>query len=246
MGVLDMLKGTQLGNLFSGGGAVMGAIGNVLILAVVAALIVGVVYVVSKTRRFNIPTPVFSKRSGTLKFFVDKASYTKDKKTNLWDFRFKSLKEIKSPPPYKVLLTGLKGNNVAVYYQNSAGELYPCEVEVIEPKEEEEVDMEVLMPDGKIGIVKTKIAKCKLKIIEPDIALWSTQMDEKLIETYGNKTWWDKYGNQVLFFGAAALTLVLIYLVLKKIDVVAEAARLFRESIDYLKASGVKTISPAP
>lgn len=246
MGVMDLVKGTQLSKIFSGTSGFISVIGNILVLVLAAALIVGAVYLFSRRKRFNIPTEIFSRRSGTLKFFSDKASYTKDKKTNLWDFRFKLLKEVASPPPYKVLLTGTKGNNVAVYYQNSAGELYPCEVEVIEPTGEEEQEMEVILPDGKIGYVTTKVAKCKLKIVEPDIALWSSQMDEKLLRTYGHQTWWDKYGNQVLFFGTVLLTLVLIYLVLKKIDVVQEAARLFKESAEYLKQSGIQTPSTAP
>lgn len=243
---MDMIKGSQLGKIFASGGTVFSIIGNILIILVLAAIIVGIVYLVSKRRRYNILTPVFSRRSGTIKFFTDLASYSKDKKTNIWDFRFKGLKETTSPPPYKVLLTGTKGANIAIYYQNSAGELYPCEVEIVEPTGEEVREMEVLLPNGKVGIVKTKVAKCKLKIIEPDIALWSTQMDEKLLETYGNKTWWDKYGNQVLFFGAATLTIVLIYLVLKKIDVVKEAADQFKSAVEYLKASGVKAPSEAP
>jgi hypothetical protein len=246
MGLMDLVKGTKLTGVFSSGSQIVSIIGNILVIGVVAAFIVGLVYIWKRKRSYNILSLIFSRRSGTLKFFTDKASYTKDKKTNLWDYRFKSLKETTSPPPYKVLLTGVKGGNIAVYYQNSAGELYPCEVNLIEPTGEEEVEMEVILPNGKIGKVKTKIAKCQLKIIEPDIALWSTQMDEKLLSTYGNQTWWDKYGNQVLFFGTATLIIVLIYLVLKKIDVVGEAARLFKESIEYLKASAVPIPSSAP
>ena len=241
-----MIKGSQLSKIFSSSSGFVSTIGNILIILVFAGFIVGAVYLFSKRKSYNIITPILSRRSGTLKFFTDKCSYTKDKKTNVWDFRFKGLKEITSPPPYKVMLTGLKGGNVVMYYQNSAGELYPCEVEVIEPKEFEEKELEVILPNGQVGYVKQKVAKCKLKIIEPDISLWSTQMDQKLIETYGNKTWWDKYGNQVLFFGAAILTIVLIYLVLKKIDVVAEAARMFKETVEYMKQSGISAPSNAP
>lgn len=246
MGIMDMLKGSSLGNIFAGTNTFMNIVGNLLIFLIFEALIIGVFYLISKRRRYDIPTPIFSKRLGILKFFMDKASYSKDKKTNLWDFRFKTLKEITAPPPYKILLAGLKGKNVAPYYQNSAGELYPCEIEVIEPQEYEEKELEIPLPDGRIGLIKTKVAKCKLKVIEPDIALWSTQMDEKLLQTYGNKTWWEKYGNQVIFFGTAVLVLVLIYLVLKKIDVVGEAARLFKETAEYLKQSGIKAPSTAP
>ena len=246
MGLMDMLKGSAIGGLFSSSGKLVSTLGYILVLAVLAAIVVGIIYLYSKRRSYNILAPIFSKRSGTLKFFTDKAAYTKDKKTNIWDFRFKSLKEITSPPPYKVLLTGTKGGNVAVYYQNSAGELYPCAVEIIEPMEDEEKKMKVLLPDGTTGIVRTKVATCKMKIIEPDIALWSTQMDEKLIETYGNKTWWDKYGNQVLFFGAATLTLVFIFLVMKKIDVVKEASDAFRAALEYAKTTGLQAPSTAP
>lgn len=246
MAIMDMIKGSALSNIFSTGSSLVNILGTILLIAVVAALIVGVVWVWNRRRSYNILTPIFSRRSGTLKFFTDWASYTKDKRTKLWDFRFKGLKEITSPPPYKILMTGTKGGNIAVYYQNSAGELYPCQVSIIEPMGEEEIEMEVILPNGKIGKVRTKIAKCQLKIIEPDIALWSSQQAEKDRQTFGNQTWWDKYGNQVLFFGAATLTLVLIYLVLKKIDIIQEAARLFKESAEYLKASGIKTPSTAP
>lgn len=243
---MDLISGTKIQSLFSSSGKLISTLGTILVLAVLAAIVVGIVWVIKRRKNYNILTPVFSKRSGTLKFFTDIAAYTKDKKTNMWDFRFKGLKETVSPPPYKVLLTGTKGGNVAAYYQNSAGELYPCEVEIIEPMGEEEKEMKVLLPDGTTGIVKTKVATCKMKIIEPDIALWSTQMDEKLIETYGNKTWWDKYGNQVLFFGTCTLVLVLIYLVLKKIDVVQEAADAFRAALEYAKQTGLQAPSDAP
>lgn len=246
MAIMDMIKGSALGNVFSGSGVFFNAIGTILMIVILAAIIVGIVWFISKRRSYNILTPIFSKRSGTLKFFTDWASYTKDKKTNLWDFRFKSLKEVTSPPPYKVLMTGTKGGNVAIYYQNSAGELYPCEIEIIEPVGEEEVEMEVILPNGNMGKVRTKVAKCQLKIIEPDIALWSSQQHEKDRQTFGNQTWWDKYGNQVLFFGTATLVLVLIYLVLKKIDVVQEAAQLFKQTAEYLKSSGIPAPSTAP
>lgn len=246
MPLMDMIKGSALSGLFSSSGSIMNILGTILVLVVLAAIVVGIVFVFMRRKNYNILTPIFSKRSGTLKFFTDKAAYSKDKKTDIWDFRFKALKEVTSPPPYKILLTGTKGGNVALYYQNSAGELYPCEIEIIEPTEDEEQRLKCILPDGSTGIVTTKVAKCKMKIIEPDIALWSTQQHKMNRETFGNKTWWDKYGNQVLFFGAATLTLVLIYLVLKKIDVIQEAARLFKEAVETLKASGVQVASNAP
>lgn len=242
---MDNIKGS-LSGLFSGSGKLVNTLGTIMVFVVIAAMIIGVILLIARRKNYNILTPIFSKRSGTLKFFTDLAAYTKDKKTNIWDFRFKSLKETTSPPPYKVLLTGTKGGNVALYYQNSAGELYPCEVEIIEPRDDEEQRMKVILPDGKTGWIRTTVAKCKMKIIEPDIALWAATQDEKLMETFGNKTWWDKYGNQVLFFGAATLTLVLIYLVMKKIDVVKEAADMFKQAVDALKQSGVQAPSTAP
>jgi hypothetical protein len=246
MPLTDLLKGTKLTSAFSGTSGFVGIIGNILVFAVIAAMIVGVIWLFMRRRSYNIPTIILSKRSGTLKFFMDKASYSKDKATNIWDFRFKGLRETAAPPPYKILLTGVKGNNVATYFQNSAGELYPCEVEIIEPTGEETQEVEVLLPNGKTIKTQMQVAKCKMKIIEPDIALWSCQMDDKLLSTYGNKTWWDKYGNYVMFFGTATLVLVLIYLVLKKIDVVKEAAQLFRDSATYLKQSAITTPSTAP
>jgi len=117
MALMDLVKGTRITGLFSGGGKLISILGNILVIAVLAAIIVGAIWLWTKRRSYNIPTPIFSKRSGGFKFFMDKASYSKDKKTNLWDFRFKDLKEITSPPPYKILMAGVGGKNVAVYYQ---------------------------------------------------------------------------------------------------------------------------------
>ena len=246
MPIGDILKGTPLAGITSGAGGIMNLIGTLLLIVLGVAIIIGAVWLWKRRRSYNIPTPIFSRRSGVFKFFMDKASYSKDKKTNNWDFRFKSLKEIAAPPPFKVLLTGTKGDNVALYYQNSAGELYPCELEIIEPKAEEEKEMKVILPGGKIGLVKSLVAKCKLKVIEPDIALWSTQMDQKILDTYGNRSWWDKYGNQVLFFGTATLVLVLIFLVLKKVDVIQEASDAIREALKTFKSTGTSATSSAP
>ena len=242
----DLLKGTPLAGLTSGAGGIINTLGSVVLIVAVAGILVLAIWFWRRRKSYNIPTPIFSRRSGVLKFFMDAASYSKDKRTNNWDFRFKSLKEIASPPPYRMLLTGTKGNNVAVYYQNSAGELYPCEVEVIEPMEGSEQEIEVILPDGKKGFVTTKVAQCKMKIIEPDIALWSTQMDQKLLDTYGNKTWWDKYGNQVLFFGTATLVLVMIFLVLKKVDVIKEASGAIQDALKVFKSTGTSATSTAP
>lgn len=246
MALTDFVEGTPLAGLGGGLSGIIDIAGTLVVFVLIATIILLGAWLFAKRKKYNMPTPIFSKRSGTWKYINDKAMYSKDKATGLWDFRFKKLKEVVAPPPYKVLLPGEGGTNVAVYAQNSAGELYPCDIEVIFPKEYEEEEVEVLNEDGTTSIMKQKIAKCKLKIIEPDIALWSTQQDMKLMETYGNKNWWDKYGNYVMFFGTALLVIVLLFLVLKKIDVVQEAARLFKESAQILKTSGVQVPSSAP
>jgi len=246
MGIGDMIGGTALGKFSGGFGTLMDTLGNLLVMVLLGAIVVGGVWLFSKRKKYNMPTPIFSKRSGTWKYIQDLAMYSKDKSTNLWDFKFKKLKETVAPPAYKALLPGEGGKNVAVYAQNSAGELYPCMVDVEFPEEKVEEEVEVLNGDGTTSLQKQKVAKCKLKVIEPDIALWATQQSQRIRETFGNKTWFDKYGNYVMFFGTAMLVIVLIFLVLKKIDVVGEAARLFNEAATTLKASSVQLPSSAP
>lgn len=242
---MGILSGTPLAGLGVSNSFVNG-IGMVLVFVVAAVFIVGIVWFVSRQKRFNTLAPIISDRQGATRFFLDWGVYSKDKKTNLWDFKLKDLKEKLMPPPDSCMLVGKGGRNVIMWYQSSAGEIYPCKLEIQKPIVMEEVATEVTGQDGKVSIVMQKVAKAYVKVIEPDIALWGALNDEKLMSVYGHTTWWDKYGNQVMFFGAAVLTLALIFMVLKKIDIVQEAARLFSEAAQTLKASSVQVASTAP
>jgi hypothetical protein len=240
MSVLDSVT-----SRFSGGNF-LGVIGNVIIIIAIAAAVVGIVWFVKNRKSYTTMVPIIADRSGSVRYFTDWACYSKDKKNSLWDFKLQKGKDTLMPPPDQTLLVGASGNNVAPFYQNSAGELYPCKLEISKPEHWEEIEVEQKMPDGKYQTIKTKVAKLQIKVIEPDIALWGTMRAEKNRQVYGNQNFWDKYGNHIMFFGTACLTLALIFMVLKRIDVVEEAARLFREAAEVLKASSVTTPSLAP
>lgn len=241
MGVLDSIT-----SRFSVGGNIVGTLANIFLLLVVAGSIVGIIWFINHRKSYNTLVPTIADRNGSTRFFLDWAAYSKDKRNNLWDFRLQKAKETLMPPPDQCLMVGEGGRNVAMHYQNSAGEIYPCEVEIVKPNQWDEIETEVKQPDGSFKLVTQKIAKAKVKVIEPDIALWGTVRAQKIRETYGHQTWWDKYGNQVMFFGAAVLTLALIFMVLKKIDIVQEAARLFAEASQTLKQSAVPIPTSAP
>lgn len=242
---MGILSNTPLGNLGVSNNFVKG-IGTMLILAVVAMGIIGIVWFFSRRSKYNTLAPIISDRQGATRFFLDWGLYAKDKKTNLWDFKLKDLKEKLMPPPDNCMLVGKGGRNVITWYQSSAGEIYPCKLEIQKPVTMVEEEVEVTQPDGKVVLVRQKVAKAYVKVIEPDIALWSALNDEKLMATYGHESWWQKNGPMVMFFGAAVLTLALIFMVLKRIDVVEEAARLFAEAAQTLKAGSVQVASTAP
>jgi len=242
MGILSRtpLSGLGVSNNF------VNQIGTLLVIVVICVIVLGIVYYISRQKKYNTLAPIISDRQGATRFFLDWGLYAKDKKTNLWDFKLKDLKEKLMPPPDNCMLVGKGGRNVITWYQSSAGEIYPCKLEIQKPVVMEEVATEVTDPDGKVRIVMQRVAKAYVKVIEPDIALWSALNDEKLMATYGHETWWQKNGPMVMFFGAAVLTLALIFMVLKKIDVVSEAARLFNEAATTLKAGSVQVASAAP
>lgn len=246
MGLAGMFSGTPLANIGGGSSKLVSGFATFLVIVCIAAIIVGIVYFINRRRSYNTLSPIISDRNGATRFFIDYGAYSKDKKTNLWSFKLLSQKEKLMSPPDKCLLVGSNGNNVIPWYQSSAGQLYPCMLEIVKPVTYEYQDVEVTNPDGSVGIQKQKIAKCFVKVIEDDIQLWSNLADEKLEQTFGHKTFWDQYGNQIMFFGAAVLTLALIFMVLKKIDVVQEAARLFNDAAQTLKASSATVPGTAP
>jgi hypothetical protein len=154
--------------------------------------------------------------------------YSKDKKTNLWDFEFKELKEVVMPPADCIMGIGKNGGNVAYFFQNSGGEIYPCDLKIKECEEEEE-EKEVTLPDYKTIKLKQNGIKLYVQVIEPDIALWNAQQEEKLFANYGNKTWWKENGNQVLFYGTIVFILGLLYMVFNKLNKFKEAVELLKQ-----------------
>jgi hypothetical protein len=145
-------------------------------------------------------------------FFWKKIKVTR--KISDWKFYIKDFKsEAPLPPNCSILIE--KGKKVPFFYRALNGKVSYCDVE--------------------IDKTNTK----GIKQIEPDIALWGNQARKKVVVTYSIKNFWDKYGDTIVFFGAATLSLVLVYLLLKKIDVIQEGARLFSESVSTLKSSSI-------
>ena len=221
-GVFDSIT-SRIGG--TGGGLIRTG-GQLLVLLVIAAIIGGIAWYFIRRKRYNTISPIFSERSGAMRFFVDKGFYSKDKTNNLWDFQFQKLNETVMPPADSIMGVGLKGENVAYFYQNSGGEIYPCELKIVH---DEGGYREVTLPDGKTINIKQDEVKLQVHVIEPDIQLWNAQQEEKLFAKAGKLTWWGEYGYQVCFYGTVVLVLALLYLVASKLDSIKETAQLMNQ-----------------
>ena len=221
-GVFDSIT-SRIGG--TGGGLIRTG-GQLLVLLVIAAIIGGIAWYFIRRKRYNTISPIFSERSGAMRFFVDKGFYSKDKTNNLWDFQFQKLNETVMPPADSIMGVGLKGENVAYFYQNSGGEIYPCELKIIH---DEGGYREVTLPDGRTINLKQEGVTLQIHVIEPDIQLWNAQQEEKLFAKAGKLTWWGEYGYQVCFYGTVVLVLALLYLVASKLDSIKETAQLMNQ-----------------
>jgi hypothetical protein len=224
-GVFDSIT-SRIGG--TGGGLIKTG-GQLLVLIVIIAIIGGIIYYFIRRKQYNTTSPIFSERSGAMRFFIDKGFYSKDKTTNLWDFQFQKLNETVMPPADNIMGVGSKGQNVAYFYQNSGGEIYPCELRIV-PKEEGNY-REVTLPDGRTINIKQDGITLQIHVIEPDIQLWNAQQEEKLFAKAGKLTWWGEYGYQICFYGTVVLVLALLYLVSSKLDGIKETAQLMNQAM---------------
>lgn len=78
-----------------------------------------------------------------------------------------------------------------------------------------------------------------VKQIEPDVQMWGYRARKKLILTYTFKDWWDKYKDAIMFFGSAVLALVLVYLLIKKVDILTVLGDIIKSSAETIKASSI-------
>lgn len=222
MGVLDPITSKFAGS----GSSFINTVGKFIIFLIVAGLILGVIWLIINRKRFNTLSPVFGERSGALKVIFDMGFYSKDKKNNLWDFKFKTLKETVMPPSDNIMGVSTAGKNVAYFYQNSGGEIYPCELKIITTETEKE---EVTYPDKITVELKQDGVVMEINVIEPDIQLWNAQIQEDLFDKEGKQTWWDTYGNQILFYGTIVFILGILYLVFHRATAVEELIKIAQQ-----------------
>ena len=137
------------------------------------------------------------------------------RKISDWKFYVKDFKAEAPLPPNCAVLINSSGNKTPFFHRALNGKVSYCDIEIDKP------------------------SKSRVKQIEPDIAMLGNQARKKVVDTYMVGNFWDKYKKEIMFAIAATLSLVLIFLVLKKVDIIQEAARVFNEAATTVKSSSV-------
>jgi hypothetical protein len=132
-----------------------------------------------------------------------------------WKFYIKEFEAEAPLPPNCAVLINSKGDKTPFFHRALNGKVSYLDIEIDKP------------------------SKSRVKQIEPDIAMWGNQARKKVVDTYQVGNFWDKYKKEIMFAIAATLALVLIFLTLKKVDIIQEAARIFSEAATTIKSSSV-------
>lgn len=196
----------DIGSITQGfSGAILNTLAVVTAVIIIGGILVGVALLIRTRVNYDIVVRIYSKRKQGWKTWDDKGAFLKNKKTgDVYGFKLKGEKEILQIPSYDALMMTIKGGNVLHLEQLSNTEYF------------------VLMPiidDPTDETILGKQANLKLKIIESDIQLWSTTMIDRLYAMYKKPSLWDKILPILVYAVPMLITMIMIYLVLQKFDV---------------------------
>lgn len=196
----------DIGTITSGfSGAILNTLAVVTAVIIIGGILVGIALLIKAKINYDIVVRIYSKRKQGWKTWDDKGAFLKNKKTgDVYGFKLKGEKEILQIPSYDALMMTIKGGNVLHLEQLSNTEYF------------------VLMPiidDPTDETIIGKQANLKLKIIESDIQLWSTTMIDRLYAMYKKPSLWDKILPILVYAVPMLITMIMIYLVLQKFDV---------------------------
>jgi hypothetical protein len=203
-------------------------------------------------RKFNISVEIFADRAGFIpqlsenpeinstdtpskpflpyyKIFYEKAALIQSKrgydvirlKKGAWSI--KTRKDIKAPAPYYLYPTN-KGNKLYLK-QVAYNEYVPLLLGDVKD-----------MQSGSV---------LEFKSTEQDIAYWAAQQQLAGRLTYGKKTWFEQYGNIMVFGIFAIMIVVLLYVVLKKFDVLAQVAASLDHTAQVMRGMGQVPVAPS-
>jgi len=214
--------GVELGTFTSGlMGNVSSGVVWAIIIVVALGILGGIAFLIRSKINYDIEVRIYSKRKQGWKTWTDKGAFLKNKKTgDVYGFKLKGEKEILQIPNYDALMMTVKGGNVLHLEQLSNTEYF------------------VLMPDidDPTDIIKqTKEGFIKLKIIESDIQLWATTMIDRLYAMYKKPSLWDKILPILLYAVPMMISLILMYLLLQKFDVLKAVAENLAQAALALK-----------
>ena len=234
-----------------GGGGLSSILPYIVALGIIGIIAYFGIRYMKWNRYFNTPIINFSERAGNLKIIRETGGYVPDrKKKNVWNFWIKEHKKPAPNPPYKSLYPTTKGN-IALFYEKSPSERYPAIIDLEQPVEYVDTPMldkdgnKIYEEDGKT--VKTqKVAKMKVRIIEHDIQLWQQNMDGIIDAEFKAKNDLKAMLPMIMWGIFVFGTIIGLYILAKKFDVLASVAKALSDAATTLKQSGVQLPSNAP
>lgn len=227
MAITD-IAGGLFGNLLTGSITLIG-------LLLMGAAIIGVIFYVRYTMKFDIKVEMISTRANIggvdqYKVIFDKAGIIYDKTDKLWYFRIKGMGVDLPQPPYNVLIPTDKGNMVKIW-QKSAEEFV------------------FLLPD-KIGNVTVRqdgtsylSAELKTKQLEGDVSYWNIKRKEKNKSLFNPDSMLMKLLPFIVPLLMFVLVIFMTWMVLKNFAVLADVANSLRETAAILKGTTGATIT---
>jgi len=214
--------GSSIGTFTSGlGGTILNTVAIVGAILLGGGLLFGIAWLFKSKINYDIVVRIYSKRKQGWKTWDDKGAFLKNKKTgDVYGFKLKGEKEILQIPNYDALMMTVKGGNVLHLEQLSNTEYF-----VLMPMIDDPTDEAIQKKEGVI----------KLKIIESDIQLWATTMIDRLYAMYKKPSLWDKILPILLYAVPMMISLILMYLLLQKFDVLKDVASNLAQAATALK-----------
>ena len=205
-------------NIGAGFSKVLGLAPLIFIAVIIFGIVGYLIYYMLYRKKFNIQVIIVSKREGTSnKILFDKGAYMIQKDGAEYFMLLKN--KVKLQPPSFDYLVPSAGGNVIFLRQISQKDLHPIR-QIVEENE------------------------LKLRGIEPDVSLWGITIMQRNRQMFQKKGFMEQYLSMIIFGVVATFIVVLIYILLKRFDVLQAVAASLKDAAQIL-AQRATALPPA-